>query len=224
MREVINRLFGKIGYMLKNRKELIELIELGYDIKEIINSWDPMDLMEFCPEDEYETEIKGLRNLVVNNRNIDKKLLGQEIRKLFEYYFSNNYNSKKDIEENIASKIIEKSKKYKLSCTIPNYYDTKNIILQDEKNINIYINLYIKIQKIINLWDPLKIMNISFNNEYSYEINRIIEELLKNTTIQNLSEKINKIFKNSYNELYKIGKNEEVEIAKKILEECTNKL
>ena len=222
MREVINRLFGKIGYMLKNRKELIELIELGYDIKEIINSWDPMDLMEFCPEDEYETEIKGLRNLVVNNRNIDKKLLGQEIRKLFEYYFSNNYNSKKDIEENIASKIIEKSKKYKLGCTIPNYYDTKNIILQDEKNINIYINLYIKIQKIINLWDPLKIMNISFNNEYSYEINRIIEELLKNTTIQNLSEKINKIFKNSYNELYKIGKNEEVEIAKKILEECTN--
>lgn len=208
--------------MLKNRKELIELIELGYDIKEIINSWDPMDLMEFCPEDEYETEIKGLRNLVVNNRNIDKKLLGQEIRKLFEYYFSNNYNSKKDIEENIASNIIEKSKKYKLSCTIPNYYDTKNIILQDEKNINIYINLYIKIQKIINLWDPLKIMNISFNNEYSYEINRIIEELLKNTTIQNLSEKINKIFKNSYNELYKIGKNEEVEIAKKILEECTN--
>ena len=130
MREVINRLFGKIGYMLKNRKELIELIELGYDIKEIINSWDPMDLMEFCPEDEYETEIKGLRNLVVNNRNIDKKLLGQEIRKLFEYYFSNNYNSKKDIEENIASKIIEKSKKYKLSCIIPNYYDNENIYLR----------------------------------------------------------------------------------------------
>ena len=88
--------------------------------------------------------------------------------------------------------------------------------------MDIYINLYIKIKEIINSWDPLKIMNISFNNEYSYEINRIIEESLKNTTIQNLSEKINKIFKNSYNELYKIGKNEEVEIAKKILEECSN--
>ena len=141
---------------------------------------------------------------------------------MFRYYFSNKYKSQKDIEENIASKIIEKSRKYKLSYTIPNYYDTENIIFKDEKNINIYINLYIKIQKIINLWDPLKIMNISFNNEYSYKINRIIEELLKNTTIQNLSEKINKIFKNSYNELYKIGKNEEVEIAKKILEECSN--
>ena len=208
--------------MLKNRKELIELIEFGYDIKEIINSWDPMRLMEFCPEDEYEAEIKGLRNLVVNNRNTDKKLLGKEIRKLFRFYFSNRYNSKRDVEENIAGKIIEKSKKYKLSCTVSNYYDIENIIFKNEKEIEIYINLYTKINKIINSCDPLKIMDISFSNEYSYEINRIIEELLKNTTIQNLSEKINKIFKNSYNELYKIGKNEEVEIAKKILEECTN--
>lgn len=78
------------------------------------------------------------------------------------------------------------------------------------------------IKEIINSWNPLKIMDISFSNEYSYKINRIIEELLKNTTIQNLSEKINKIFKDTYNGLYQIEKNEEVEIAKKILEECSN--
>ena len=208
--------------MLKNRKELIELIEFGYDIKEIINSWDPMGLMEFCPEDEYEAEIKGLRNLVVNNRNTDKKLLGKEIRKLFRFYFSNRYNSKRDVEENIAGKIIEKSKKYKLSCIIPNYYDNENIIFKNEKEIDIYINLYIKINKIINSWDPLKIMDISFSNEYSYEINRIIEELLKNITIQNLSKEINKIFKNAYNGLYKIEKNEEIEITEKIFEEYNN--
>ncbi len=76
--------------MLKSRKELIELIELGYDIKKIINSWDPIVLMEFCPEDEYEAEIKGIRNLVANNRNIDKKLLGQEIKKIFRYFFKRN--------------------------------------------------------------------------------------------------------------------------------------
>ena len=105
MREVINRLFGKIGYMLKNRKELIELIELGYDIKKIINSWDPIVLMEFCPEDEYEAEIKGIRNLVANNRNIDKKLLGQEIKKIFRYYFSNDYNSEKNIEEKMGHNV-----------------------------------------------------------------------------------------------------------------------
>lgn len=63
------------------------------------------------------------------------------------------------------------------------------------------------IKKIINSWDPLKIMDISFSNEYSYEIKKIIGELLKNITIQNLRKKINKIFKNSYNGLYKIEKN-----------------
>ena len=79
------------------------------------------------------------------------------------------------------------------------------------------------IKEIINSWNPLKIMDISFSNEYSYEINRIIEELLKSTTIQDLSEKLNKIFKDTYNGLYQIEKNEEIEIAKKIFEECNNK-
>ena len=73
---------------------------------------------------------------------------------MFRYYFSNKYKSQKDIEENIASKIIEKSRKYKLSYTIPNYYDTENIIFKDEKDIDNHINLYIKISKIINSWVP----------------------------------------------------------------------
>ena len=52
-----------------------------------------------------------------------------------------------------------------------------------------------EIKEIINLWDTLKIMDISFSNEYSYEINRIIEELSKNISAQDLAEKINKVFK-----------------------------
>ena len=211
--------------MLNNKEKLIELIELiefGNEIKEIINLWDPMGLMDFCPEDEYETEVKGIRNLVVNNKNMDKKSLAQEIRNIFEYYFSNEYKSKQEIEEDIASKIIEKSKEYKLNFTLPNYYDTKKTIFKNQKEADIYINLYIKINKIINLWDPLKIMDISFSNEYSYEIKKIIGELLKNITIQNLRKEINKIFKNSYNGLYKIEKNEEIEITKKIFEEYNN--
>ena len=212
--------------MILNNKEklieLIELIEFGNEIKEIINSWDPMGLTDFCLADEYETETKGIRNLVVNNRNIDKKILAQEIKNIFEYYFSNEYKSKQEIEEDIASKIIEKSKEYKLNFILPNYYDTKKIIFKNQKKVDIYINLRIKINKIINLWDPLKIMDISFSNEYSYEIKKIIGELLKNITIQNLRKEINKIFKNSYNGLYKIEKNEEIEIAKKIFEEYNN--
>ena len=202
--------------MLKNRKELIELIEFGYDIKEIINSWDPMGLMEFCPEDEYEAEIKGLRNLVVNNRNTNKKLLGKEIRKLFRFYFSNGYNSKRDVEENIAGKIIEKSKKYKLSCTVSNYYDIENIIFKNEKEIDIYINLYTKINKIINSWDPLKIMDISLDNEYCYEIKEITGNFNENVNVENLSNLINEVFKNTYNELYNANKNEEIKIAKEL--------
>ena len=95
-------------------------------------------------------------------------------------------------------------------------------MLKSRKKLIELIKFRYDIKEIINLWDPLKIMDISFSNEYSYEINRIIEELLKNTTIQNLSKKINKIFKNSYNGVYKIEKNEEVEIAKKIFEEYNN--
>ena len=95
-------------------------------------------------------------------------------------------------------------------------------MLKSRKELIELIEFGYDIKEIINLWDPLKIMDISFSNEYSYEINRVIEELLKNTTIQNLSKKINKIFKNSYNGVYKIEKNEEVEIAKKIFEEYNN--
>ena len=203
--------------MLSSKGKLIELIEFGNEIKEIINLWDPMELMDFCPKDEYETEVKGIRNLVVNNKNIDKKSLAQEIRNIFEYYFSDKYKSEQEIEEHIASKIIEKSKEYKLNFILPNYYDTKKIIFKNQKEADIYINLCIKINKIINLWDPLKIMDISFYNEYSYEINRIIEELSKNISAQDLAKKINKIFKNTYNELYEIEKNEEIKIARKIL-------
>ena len=203
--------------MLSSKEKLIELIEFGNEIKEIINLWDPMGLMDFCPEDEYETEVKGIRNLVVNNKNMDKKSLAQEIRNIFKYYFSNEYKSKQEIEEDIASKIIEKNKEYKLNFILPNYYDTKKIIFKNQKEVDIYINLCIKINKIINLWDPLKIMDVSFSNEYSYEINRIIEELSKNISAQDLAEKINKIFKNIYNELYEIEKNEEIKIARKIL-------
>ena len=122
--------------MLNNKEKLIELIELiefGNEIKEIINSWDPIGLIDFCPEDEYETEVKGIRNLVVNNKNIDKKSLAQEIRNIFEYYFSDKYKSEQEIEEDIASKIIEKSKEYKLNFILPNYYDTKKLFSKIKK-------------------------------------------------------------------------------------------
>mgnify|MGYP000857798842 FL=1 len=95
-------------------------------------------------------------------------------------------------------------------------------MLKSRKELIELIEFGYDIKEIINLWDPLKIMDISFSNEYSYEINRIIKELLKNITIQNLRKEINKIFKSSYNGIYKIEKNEEIKIAQKIFEEYNN--
>ena len=205
--------------MLKNRSELMELIKFGNDIKKIINKWDPLDLLYSSQEDEYETEIKAIRNLIINNKNISKELLAKEIKKIFEYYFLNLYNSKDETEINIATKLIKKSGEYKLDFKVPNYLENENI---GSKNIEIYIDLYIKIKEIINEWDPLEIRNISFQNEYSNEIKRIQNEFLKNKTIKNLNEKIKKIFKESYNGLYISSEKKELEIAKKIFESCNS--
>ena len=91
------------------------------------------------------------------------------------------------------------------------------MMLSSKEKLRELIEFGNEIKEIINLWNPLKIVDISFYNEYSYEINRIIEELSKNISAQDLAEKINEIFKNSYNELYEIEKNEEIKIARKIL-------
>lgn len=197
----------------------MELIKFGNDIKKIINKWDPLDLLYSSQEDEYETEIKAIRNLIINNKNISKELLAKEIKKIFEYYFLNLYNSKDETEINIATKLIKKSGEYKLDFKVPNYLENENI---GSKNIGIYIDLYIKIKEIINEWDPLEIRNISFQNEYSNEIKRIQNEFLKNKTIKNLNEKIKKIFKESYNGLYISSEEKELEIAKKIFESCNS--
>ena len=199
----------------------MELIKFGNDIKKIINKWDPLDLLYSSQEDEdeYETEIKAIRNLIINNKNISKELLAKEIKKIFEYYFLNLYNSKDETEINIATKLIKKSGEYKLDFKVPNYLENENI---GSKNIGIYIDLYIKIKEIINEWDPLEIRNISFQNEYSNEIKRIQNEFLKNKTIKNLNEKIKKIFKEAYNGLYISSEEKELEIAKKIFERCNS--
>ena len=91
------------------------------------------------------------------------------------------------------------------------------MMLSSKEKLRELIEFGNEIKEIINLWNPLKIVDISFYNEYSYEINRIIEELSKNISAQDLAKKINKIFKKTYNELYEIEKNEEIKIARKIL-------
>ena len=89
--------------MLKNKEELIK-----QNIQEVINLWDPIGLMNICPEDEYEPEINKIVEFVIYNKNINKISLSEEIRKIFNFYFMNIYNSINEVEEDIASEILEK--------------------------------------------------------------------------------------------------------------------
>ena len=89
--------------MLKNKEELIK-----QNIQEVINSWNPIGLMNICPEDEYEPEINKIVEFVIYNKNINKISLSEEIRKIFNFYFTSVYNSINEVEEDVASKILEK--------------------------------------------------------------------------------------------------------------------
>ena len=91
--------------MLKNKEKLIKIKQ---NIQEVINSWDPIGLMNICPEDEYEPEINEIVEFVISNQNINKISLSEEIRKIFNFYFMNIYNSINEVEEDIASEILEK--------------------------------------------------------------------------------------------------------------------
>ena len=91
--------------MLKNKEKLIKVKQ---NIQEVINSWDPIGLMNICPEDEYEPEINEIVEFVISNQNINKISLSEEIRKIFNFYFTSVYNSINEVEEDVASKILEK--------------------------------------------------------------------------------------------------------------------
>lgn len=67
------KIIWKVGKMLKNREELLEVIKFGNDIKKVINEWDPMNLIYFELDDEYETEIKEIRDEIIIKKNYDCK-------------------------------------------------------------------------------------------------------------------------------------------------------
>ncbi len=91
--------------MLKNKEELIK-----QNIQEVINSWDPIGLMNICPEDEYEPEINEIVEFVISNKNINKMSLSEEIKKIFNFYFTSVYNSIIEVEDDVASKLRETCK------------------------------------------------------------------------------------------------------------------
>mgnify|MGYP000845785653 CR=1 FL=1 len=201
--------------MLKSREELIKIIEFGNDIKKIINSWDPLDLLSFTPDDEYDTEIRTIRDIIIIDKINNTDQLSVIIKNIFEKSFGKECVLKKNIEIQIAEEVLNAYKKYNLLSVNLNKIMKKEISAEK-------INLYIKIKKIINNWDPLNIMKIALSNEYCYEIDIILKILDEKITILKLSNEISTIFKHSYNGVYNKKKYEEIKIAKKILNSCDN--
>ena len=202
--------------MLKNREELLEVIKFGNDIKKVINKWDPMNLIYFDLDDEYETEIKEIRDEIIIKKIMTVNNLSLCIRNIFKNKFSDEYSSKPNIEIEKSKEILDFLKKYNLLDI--EFDNLKKIEIKiDNKNLDHYIEQYIKIKKIINEWDPLKIMDIALDNEYCNEINDIVNVVNEQLTIFELSKKIHNIFKNSYYCMYNVKKYEENKIAKKIL-------
>ena len=138
------------------------------------------------------------------------------IRNIFKNKFSDEYSSKPNIEIEKSKEILDFSKKYNLLDI--EFDNLKKIEIKiDNKNLDHYMEQYIKIKKIINEWDPLKIMDIALDNEYCNEINDIVNVVNEQLTNFELSKKIHNIFKNSYYCMYNVKKYEEIKIAKKIL-------
>ncbi len=78
-------------------------------IKEIIDKWDPIDLLPYAPNDEYDSECKMIQGFIDGCEElINIEILGALIKDVFEKRFGVDV-FKKDLNEckKIASNIIK---------------------------------------------------------------------------------------------------------------------
>lgn len=65
-------------------------------IKELIDAWDPYDLLAFAPDDEYSNEINDIYELLKKNKNISEVDLKKYIVERFD--FEDIAENKQDID------------------------------------------------------------------------------------------------------------------------------
>ena len=77
------------------------------EIISIINEWDPINLLDICPTDEYQPEIKQIASVISTNNKMNHIDLGKIIYDIFVDSFGEEF--KKDIDEcnDIAIKILK---------------------------------------------------------------------------------------------------------------------
>lgn len=54
-------------------------------IKEIIDGWDPYDLLDFAPDDEYSSEINEIAEYFNSNKDIREDSLEKIVKDLFDF-------------------------------------------------------------------------------------------------------------------------------------------
>ena len=54
-------------------------------IKEIIDGWDPYDLLDFAPDDEYSGEIRKITEYINSNKDIREDSFKEFVKGLFDF-------------------------------------------------------------------------------------------------------------------------------------------
>ncbi len=77
-------------------------------LTQIINEWDPIGIISFTPENEYQFEIKKIEDVLLTCNKNDVEFLAKEIKKIFTESFGENIFTKQLAEcEDIAKKILD---------------------------------------------------------------------------------------------------------------------
>lgn len=80
------------------------------------------------------------------------------------------------------------------------------------------MNLYDRVEEVINEWDPIELLPLFPKQEYRDEILEILELLNKTHDIDGIANGINNIFINAFgDDVFKKDKNECIKIAKQIV-------
>ena len=91
------------------KEEMYKIKKLENNIKEIIDFWDPIKLLSFAPQDEYDFEIKQIKNKMLINKDIKTDELALVIQTVFKNAFGEDvYYSDENIEFDIVKKILKK--------------------------------------------------------------------------------------------------------------------
>ncbi len=80
-------------------KHLVQLV------KEVVDQWDPIDLLAFCPPDEYDIEIKSICAMI--QEDMDEDELAKVIQTIFTEYFGSDTFDKNFHDCRIVAKTIK---------------------------------------------------------------------------------------------------------------------